>query len=167
MAFKPTVGHASRLTDGSIILPIPTGKRSKRKTGLKEIENAFWCDAELGKQKIEPACRKKAAFYRAHKEEFREKRKLYRYKDYGITLELFNFMLEKQNGVCAICKNAFKRPYIDHDHKCRPGGKSCGRCVRGILCFSCNTFLGHAKDNKETLRAAIAYLTMQKEESNA
>lgn len=34
---------------------------------------------------------------------------------------------------------------VDHDHACCNGGTSCGRCVRGILCSSCNMSLGHVE----------------------
>ena len=40
--------------------------------------------------------------------------------------------------------------FVDHEH-------STG-VVRGLLCTNCNTMLGHAKDNPDTLRAGIDYL---------
>lgn len=72
---------------------------------------------------------------------------------FGISLDTYNEMLEQQGGVCAICKqeevmvdkrtNQVRRLAVDHDHTCCPSDKSCGKCVRGLLCHKCNTFLGH------------------------
>ena len=46
--------------------------------------------------------------------------------------------------------------FIDHDHACYPDEKaSCGRCVRGLLCLSCNTTLGLIE---RKLELAQAYL---------
>lgn len=47
---------------------------------------------------------------------------------------------------CDLCGRRLYRksvPNIDHDHKCCPGGVSCGECIRGVICGRCNTGLGH------------------------
>lgn len=75
------------------------------------------------------------------------------YRRYKITEEEFNNLLEKQNYVCAICKEkcvTFKNLCIDHDHKT---GK-----VRGLLCLRCNKGLGDFRDNIDLLKNAIIYL---------
>lgn len=55
----------------------------------------------------------------------------------GITQEEFDALLASQNGICA---GGCGRPAtdLDHDHACCPGRRSCGKCVRGILCTTCN-----------------------------
>ncbi|MGW6260343.1 endonuclease VII domain-containing protein [Streptomyces sp. NPDC055085] len=66
-----------------------------------------------------------------------------------------------QNGLCAICERATgktRRLSVDHDHKCCPGGVSCGWCVRGLLCRPCNDLLGRARDQREFFARAIRYL---------
>ena len=65
---------------------------------------------------------------------------------YGITADQYDLMLAAQGGGCAICgvtPEHFKLAMpVDHDHACCPGRKSCGQCVRGILCPFCNNALG-------------------------
>jgi hypothetical protein len=82
----------------------------------------------------------------------------YLWTQYRITPERYLAMLEAQNGVCGICRKppGAKRLHVDHDHACCPqSGRSCGECVRGLLCFRCNTTTGVL----EMHRAAIdAYL---------
>jgi hypothetical protein len=46
----------------------------------------------------------------------------------------------------------------DHDHNCCPGKYSCGRCVRGLLCRSCNLALGYLKDSPDRLLSLVNYL---------
>lgn len=47
---------------------------------------------------------------------------------------------------------------IDHDHSCCSGSKSCGKCVRGVLCRSCNTGIGFLQDDVDLIKRAINYL---------
>lgn len=80
----------------------------------------------------------------------------------GITLAQYNLLFEAQGGVCAICKNPpkdNKRLHVDHDHSCCPGRiTGCGKCVRGLLCFSCNAGIGALKDDPNIVSAAAQYL---------
>ncbi len=79
------------------------------------------------------------------------------YKKYKMTKAMYEGLLESQNGVCAICKGLPNRKFlaVDHDHSCCPTEKTCGECIRGLLCGSCNSFLGRVNDNPNSL---IAYL---------
>jgi len=63
-------------------------------------------------------------------------------------------MLERQAGVCAICRRPPKvggrRLHVDHDHRT-------GR-VRGLLCFTCNRYILGKYATVAKLRAAADYL---------
>jgi hypothetical protein len=60
-------------------------------------------------------------------------------------------MLEKQSGLCAICRQLPNGQWnIDHNHATG--------AVRGILCSMCNRGLGQFRDDARLLRAAIDYL---------
>lgn len=61
-------------------------------------------------------------------------------------------------GPCDICGRTDAKMHVDHDHACCSGEKSCGSCVRGFLCSSCNWGLGHFKDSPENLDRAAHYL---------
>lgn len=76
---------------------------------------------------------------------------------YKKTPEEVERLIQDQGGVCPCCGVAGPS-HIDHDHACCPGPKSCGKCVRGVLCLPCNTFFGRIRDNHEVLEAMAAYL---------
>ncbi|MEV7501726.1 endonuclease domain-containing protein [Streptomyces sp. NPDC093018] len=66
---------------------------------------------------------------------------------FNISEQRYVEILELQNGGCAICERGSsadgKRLAIDHFHGCcQMVGGSCGKCIRGLLCTSCNTMLG-------------------------
>lgn len=80
---------------------------------------------------------------------------------FGITVEQYEELLIKQNGVCAICGGinpSGRMLHVDHDWSCCPSKRSCGKCIRGLLCSRCNTALGSFKDNSENLKKALKYL---------
>lgn len=104
---------------------------------------------------------------------YAENKLMYAYRairrKYNITREQYDALLEKQGGRCAICRtdkpgNRSLLLNVDHDHACCPGGKSCGKCVRGLLCAYCNVGLGAFRDDAERLAAAAAYLTSKRTE---
>jgi hypothetical protein len=83
--------------------------------------------------------------------------------NYNITKADYVELLKKQDGCCAICRRHedlfTRRLCIDHDHSCCPANaKSCGKCIRGILCPPCNQALGLLLDDESSLKRAIEYL---------
>ena len=80
-------------------------------------------------------------------------------KKYGITPDEYLTLLKEQQYKCYICKKKTeKRLSVDHNNACCAGEKSCGNCIRGLLCFECNIALGMVKDNVDTLQSMIDYL---------
>lgn len=83
-------------------------------------------------------------------------------ENFGITLAEYEALAAAQSGACAICGDNPDVLHVDHDHACCPEkGKSCGTCVRQLLCAWCNRGIGMFKDAPERLRAAAAYLERQ------
>lgn len=80
-------------------------------------------------------------------------------RKYKLDPKDFTDLRDKFNDLCHICE---ENPWdsVDHDHACCPEkGKSCGECVRGLLCNTHNVLLGHLKDNIATIYNLISYLT--------
>ena len=46
----------------------------------------------------------------------------------------------------------------DHDHKCCSGVKTCGKCIRGLLCSHCNRALGLLKEDRYRIQGLVLYL---------
>lgn len=90
---------------------------------------------------------------------------------YGISLEDYDRLLEKQGGVCALCertpeevqagktRGGYIKPLcVDHDHDCCPTHITCGNCVRQLLCHFCNLGMGAFRDDPEILLKAAKYV---------
>lgn len=122
-----------------------------------------WCKS--CKSKYDAKYRKKPEI-KAKAREVNYKEHIYR--QYKLRIDDVALLAKKQNYKCSICKNGLADVYdfdvkryglvIDHDHSCCPGNKSCGKCIRGLLCRECNLLLGHCKDDIDRLKNAIKYL---------
>ena len=75
---------------------------------------------------------------------------------YNITETEYDTLLQKQAGLCAICRHppeGIRRDWmlhIDHDHKTGE--------VRGLLCDNCNRGIGLFQESVSNLEAATEYL---------
>ena len=74
-------------------------------------------------------------------------------KKYGTTVEWYRDKLIEQSGICALCKHLshhhgpIQRLQVDHNHDCCDlHTKSCGKCLRGLLCADCNIRLAPVED---------------------
>lgn len=122
-------------------------KSEEQKLRIKQYKKEYF---QKNKEKIKERNKNKVVD--------KDKRQHYYIKSrYGISKKEYEKMLNDKNFTCDICgyvqpKNAEKmqKLYIDHCHKTNQ--------VRGLLCFSCNSALGHFKDNVEALKKAIKYL---------
>lgn len=81
---------------------------------------------------------------------------------FGLSRADYDRMLESQDGVCRICRKTpeenGKALAVDHDRACCPGNKSCGKCVRSLLCGNCNRAIGYFKDDPSLILAALTYV---------
>jgi hypothetical protein len=85
---------------------------------------------------------------------------------FNLSIEKREALLKSQDGKCRICQTTdpgSRGWQIDHDHSCCSGRKICGKCIRGLLCISCNKGLGDFKDDIKLLQKAIKYLIKSKE----
>ncbi len=145
----------------------------------KNLEESFYLNSASKTRLwtcIECLLTQKRDEYQENKEEVKEQARKSRRTDprrhrqydmkkrFKIGFPEFDERFEKQGKMCAGCgATESGQPsgewHIDHDHSCCPAkGRTCGKCIRGILCRSCNLTLGNAKDNITRLRSLANYL---------
>lgn len=144
--------------------------KSKGKRGTRSVQSCKNCGRLFSELNIKiraghgkfcsNECYK--AFRKKHKKDEKEANRMYQKKHkYGLTVEEYNRIAEGQQNKCLICGAQFSdenRIHVDHDHNTG--------VVRGMLCRSCNTLLGMAKDDVNILKNAIEYLNNASEKSN-
>lgn len=137
----------------------PRCKRNlNRSTDFGVRDNGFtdsYC-----KECFQPAASERQRKYlKAHPEVWEKVKKTNREvqmrRKYGISVNEYERLFMFQGGVCAICKSPPKRGRktldVDHCHKTN--------VVRGLLCSSCNRAVGLLRDDIESLKRAVTYLT--------
>lgn len=88
---------------------------------------------------------------------------------HGLTIDKYDELHTKQNGLCEICKNPETRlsrtkkevmPLcLDHCHECKDKGQ---HIIRGLLCNNCNSAMGKLHDDIDILKSMISYLEAHK-----
>jgi hypothetical protein len=108
---------------------------------------------------METSAQRQAKYRAANLTVVRERERLHKWKSkYGVSLEQWQAMFDKQGGRCAGCMILFGKerrniPCIDHNHETG--------VFRGLLCHSCNRSLGLLKESITTLQTLILYLQFQ------
>lgn len=98
---------------------------------------------------------KNKKYMKKYQKENKEKIKNNQLKhSFGLTLDVYNQMLKKQNHRCGICErheSEFERSLAVHENP-KTGE------IRGLLCLNCNIGLGNFKHNPLLLIKATKYL---------
>jgi Recombination endonuclease VII len=91
-------------------------------------------------------------------------RKAHLKKQHHMTLEEYDSIYQYQDGRCYTCRRAngrYKHLAVDHKHgicSWHPEDQSCRECWRGLICSTCNKFIGHCRDDVTMLYRFITYL---------
>jgi hypothetical protein len=120
----------------------PMGEFYWASTGKHRIRTCRTCASESAKQRhsANPEQRRQYGFVR----NLRVK--------YGLALDQYQLLLERQGGVCAICHAPLKERHIQVDHNHATG------LVRGLLCSDCNLAIGLLHESIESIERCIGYL---------
>lgn len=127
---------------------------SKRSAAKRVEKRRAYARERARKLRSDPAYLKSlSATVRESRQRDPERHWGYELRKRGMTRSEYLALLEKQGGVCAICKRSCKsgrRLAIDHCHKTSK--------VRGLLCAPCNTALGLMQEDIQIFSVAARYL---------
>lgn len=132
----------------------PTGKHGKRPRckDCVRTENSQYYHKPLVGRYATHGEKIKASVRRWNRKNDNKRRRNLRER-YGISVEEYEALLEKQDHKCAICGKEVdegRRLAVDHDHQT-------GR-VRGIIHLRCNTAIALFGESPEICRKAAEYL---------
>jgi DNA-binding transcriptional MerR regulator len=136
-----------KLNNEELMKPYRTKEKVKKRLDIWREKNPEKYQEQYKNDIAKQKCKE---YYHNNKDSVKNS---YLKTNYGITLEDYNFLLEKQNEKCKICNNECptgKSLAVDHNHET---GK-----VRGLLCKNCNIGLGMFFDNIDFLESAVLYL---------
>lgn len=131
-------------------------ERCRAKSKAYRKRNAKACKARCASwrsRNLEKARALSRAWNAANPERMKAAWDRKRFKKYGMTRDDFEELFKLQGCRCAGCGSydpKGKDWHIDHEHKTKH--------VRGILCSGCNSAIGFAKDNPQTLRNLADYV---------
>lgn len=133
----------------------PCHNRSRRESYYRDVRKSRARRRRWTREHPEQYKASRDRYYRKNRTRLLQERNRRRYlKKYGIAYEQFRAMVKRQCNRCAVCKRPpngrYRKLQVDH---CHTTGK-----VRALLCVSCNSGLGHMRDDLKTARAAVRYL---------
>lgn len=138
--------------------PLCHPNRSYHAKGLcKQCYKAFWKKSDPNRNKWRSvglgrvkALERHREYYSSHKREEKDSRLR---RTYGISIEDYESLLEKQNFKCYFCEitHSIERPlHVDHDHETKR--------VRGLLCLSHNQAIAKFGDSPAGVANLLQYL---------
>lgn len=82
---------------------------------------------------------------------------------YGVSKDQWDAMFAAQDGACALCceSSPERRLGVDHEHACCGANNACPKCIRGLLCDTCNRMIGLA-ERKPKMRQLFAFYLDQR-----
>lgn len=140
---------------------------------LKEKPAEDFAKSSVNKSGLQSYCRPCVTEYarirrasgKGKKSTIEQNRRAFLKYTYGITLERFGEMVEEQDSKCKVCSEPLaldmpRQVHIDHDHNCCATQKTCGNCIRGLLCRRCNLLVGVVESNLGLLAVIMDYANL-------
>lgn len=133
------------------------GKDRSRKNGYHPYCKV--CKSLINNEWAERNKSRRAEYHRQNADRWKQNKANNRLiKLYGITLDDYQNMLQKQNHICSICKSVEKTKNrtlsVDHDHKTNK--------IRELLCQRCNAALGMLEEDPRIIGNLLDYIKKYK-----